>query len=144
MHTRALMNQVDTFLCRANALYGEWAKQHGVTYNMLMVLCALAGPGDHTQKQIAEERMLPKQTVNTLVKELERQGCLCYLAGRDQKEKRVAFTEAGRAMAGELLEEMYRLEDRVMARMGPELCRCLLEGNGAFARALAEEVHHGA
>ena len=143
MELREQMALIDRFICQANALYGEWAKRQGLTYNTLMVLCSLDQPDPRTQKQIAEERMLPKQTVNSIVKELERKGWIQYLDGLERRERPLSLTEAGRAQLHPLLERMYQMEDRVMDRMGLDLCQALLEGQGAFAQALAEEVRNG-
>ena len=139
MNTREQMDRIDMDICRSAALYGEWAKNHGITYNMLVVLCALDQAPDCTQKQISVERMIPKQTVNTIIKELERKGYLQISEG--EREKRVSFTENGRVYAGAILEKLYQLEDRVMERMGPEMCRAMLESQRAFTQALSQEVH---
>ena len=74
MNARQQVEQMCVCLCRQEALYGEWAKAHGMSYNTVMTLYALAQARGCTQKQIAEEWLIPKQTVNTIVKELERQG----------------------------------------------------------------------
>ena len=142
MNTRQQMAAINTCISQSNMLYGEWAKQHGMSYNMLMILCTLdAGPC--TQKQVSESWMIPKQTVNTIVKGLERQGRVRFAAGQDQKEKLVCLTAEGQAFAKEILEKMYQMEDRVLEQMGPELCEMLLKSERAFAEALAGEVRRG-
>lgn len=141
MNTRQQMEAINTYMCQSTALYGEWAKQRGISYNMFMVLYALDMANPCTQKQISESWMIPKQTVNTIVKNLERRGLLRFEIGQDQKEKQVCFTEGGQVFVKELLEEMYQMEDRVMERMGPEACEMLLKSERAFAEALAQEVH---
>lgn len=143
MNTRQQMELINTYMCQSTALYGEWARRHGMSYNMFMVLYALDMAGQCTQKQISESWMIPKQTVNTVIKDLERRGYLCFAAGQGQREKLVCFTEAGRAFAKETLEEMYQMEDRVLERMGPELCEMVLKSERAFAEALAGEVRRG-
>lgn len=143
MNTRQQMELINTYISQSTALYGEWAKQRGMSYNMFMVLYALDMAGQCTQKQISESWMIPKQTVNTIIKSLERRGFLRFAAGQDQKEKLVCFTETGRAFAKEILEEMYQMEDRVLERMGPELCEMMLKSERAFTEALAGEVRRG-
>ena len=140
MNLRQQMELVTACTCRVTELYGEWARQRGMSYNLLMTLYAVRQSQPCTQRQIAREWMIPKQTVNTIVKDLERQGVVRFSSGRDQKEKLVSFTEAGEAYAAGTLEELCRMEDRVMERMGPKLCQALADSNAAFARALADEV----
>ena len=144
MDLRKEMEIVNSCICQSNALYSEWAKQHGITYNMLMILCTVYEKGVCTQKQIAEEWLIPKQTVHTIVKELERRGYVRFRPGRDQKEKKISFTESGQAYAEEILEKMFQMEDRVMERMGPEMRQALIDSSQAFTEALADEVRREA
>ena len=84
MHIRQQMEIINTCNCRITELYGEWAKQHGMSYHAMITLYALNQDRKCTQKQIAEEWLIPKQTVNTVVKELER------LLGEVRKQERRA------------------------------------------------------
>ena len=76
-----------------------------------------------------------------MVKDLERRGYVSLRAGRDQKEKLVDLTPAGRAFAAPCLQEIYELEDRAVDAMGQERFREMVEANTAFTRAFAREVH---
>ena len=143
MNARQQVEQMCVCLCRQEALYGEWAKAHGMSYNTVMTLYALAQARGCTQKQIAEEWLIPKQTVNTIVKELERQGYVRFEAGRDLKEKLVCFTEAGRAYAESHLRDLYRIEERAMESLSQELRQAMVEGTQASTDAFAREVHRG-
>lgn len=143
MDTRQQTDLIIASMCRQTELYGEWAKKNGMSYNRMMILYVLDRGGGCTQTQITQGWMIPKQTVNTVVKELERKGCVRLQAGRDQKEKQVCLTESGKALAREKLEELYQIEERAMAAIGPDLCQALVDANLAFAEALAAEVHRG-
>ena len=129
MNARQQVEQMCVCLCRQEALYGEWAKAHGMSYNTVMTLYALAQARGCTQKQIAEEWLIPKQTVNTIVKELERQGYVRF--------------EAGRAYAESHLRDLYRIEERAMESLSQELRQAMVEGTQAFTDAFAREVHRG-
>ena len=141
MNIRQQMEIINTCNCRITELYGEWAKQHGMSYHAMITLYALNQDRKCTQKQIAAEWLIPKQTVNTVVKELERQGYVFFQTGK--KEKQVRFTEAGRAFAGPCLQELYEIEDRAVAAMGEARFREMVEANRAFTEAFAREVQHG-
>lgn len=143
MTTRQQIEQIYTHMCRQEALYTEWARSRGISYHTLMTLYALDLGQPCTQKQMAEEWMLPKQTVNTIVKDLERRGYVALTAGRDQKEKLIAFTPAGEAYAAEYLRELYALEERTLEALSPALRQALVEGMRAFTETFAREVRHG-
>ena len=74
LKSREQMKQIDRAIWQTTALYAEWSRMQGLTYNTLLVLCAIDRFGTPIQKQIAEGYSLPKQTVNSIVKELERRG----------------------------------------------------------------------
>ena len=54
-------------------MYEDWAKAHGASVNSLLVLSAIhEGMGDCTQKKISQRWRIPKQTVNSVLKNFER------------------------------------------------------------------------
>lgn len=141
MTVRQQMKELCSCLWRQDELYATLARRHGMSFHTALTLYALDQDGGCTQKQIAENWLIPKQTVNTVVKDLERRGYVSLRAGRDQKEKLVDLTPAGRAFAAPCLQEIYELEDRAVDAMGQERFREMVEANTAFTRAFAREVH---
>ena len=144
MQARELIEQVYICLCRQNALYGEWARASGISYHTIMTLYAIDQMGPCTQRRIAAEWSLSKQTVNTVVKDLESRGYVRFTAGRDRKEKLVAFTPAGREYAGGCLRDLYQAEERAMEQVDPALCLAMVDGMRAYTEAFTREVRHGA
>lgn len=112
-----------------NGLYERWAKRHGLSLYSLLVLCALQNSeGLCTQKRICEEWVMPKQTVNTILKRFERQGCLRFqVTPEDHRNKAVLLTDAGRRYAREITGALAALESSALERMDAgesgELCR---------------------
>ncbi len=141
MTVRQQMKELCSCLFRQDELYATLARRHGMSFHTALTLYALDQDEGCTQKQIAENWLIPKQTVNTVVKDLERRGYVSLRAGRDQKEKLVDLTPAGRAFAAPCLQEIYELEDRAVDAMGQERFREMVEANTAFTRAFAREVH---
>ena len=66
-----------------NAMYEEWAKAHGLSSNGVLVLYSLHNDnGECTQKSISQKWYIPKQTVNTKLKDLQTK-----MRDDDQKKK---------------------------------------------------------
>ena len=119
----ALMRELErysTLWRESSAIYEEWAKAHGMSLNDLLVLLALHEEGEGcTQRQISRKWFLPKQTVNTVLKEFEGQGYLELTPTReDRRAKAIRLTEAGLAFAGAVDGQLRDLELAVMAQMG--------------------------
>lgn len=140
MELRAKMEQLNTCICKMTELYLTWAKRHGMSYNTMMTLYALGQSRKCTQKQIADEWLIPKQTVNTVIKELERLGYISFEPLPGSKQKVVCLTESGRAYADSCLHELYEMETRALRSLGQPLTDIFIECNLAFVERLDEEV----
>lgn len=141
MTIREQMKLFCTCLCRQDELYAAAAKRRGLSFHTLITLYALDQDEGSTQSQLAKTWMIPKQTLNTVIKELERQGYVSLRTGKDQKEKLVFFTSEGRDFAADGLRELYAMEDGAVAAVGPERFREMVEANRAFTEAFAREVY---
>ncbi|HIY54009.1 MAG TPA: MarR family transcriptional regulator [Candidatus Agathobaculum merdavium] len=140
MELRAKMEQLNTCICKMTELYRTWAKRHGMSYNTMMALYALGQSRKCTQKQIADEWLIPKQTVNTVIKELERLGYISFEPLPGSKQKVVCLTESGRAYADSCLHELYEIESSALRSLGQPLTDIFIECNLAFVERLDEEV----
>ena len=77
-------------------LYERWARHRGLTYNSLTVLIAVAGsaPASCTQKTICQDWALPKQTVNTILKDFAKKGLLELVpVEEDRRSKTIRLTK---------------------------------------------------
>ena len=63
-------------LNRIDEIYYRWGRKVGIKENLLALLYALSDGGHYTQKQICEEWLIPKTTINTLIKECVRDGLI--------------------------------------------------------------------
>lgn len=99
---------------KIDAYYAAFAKKSGVQPRLLWVLYALNDGEAHTQKEICDTWILPRTTVNTVVKELESQKyvVLSRIKGK-KREMNVMLTEEGKAYANEKLARLYDIENRV-------------------------------
>lgn len=121
--TRAQLRRTSILLYRIDEIYYHIAKTLGVTENMLVLLYALNDGKAHTQKEICQEWLLPKTTINTLVQE-------CAAAGHihlepHAREKTVRLTTQGKAYAEELLAPVYAAEEAAIKAAGPVLSTAL-------------------
>ena len=106
---------------KIDAYYANFARKSGVQPRLLWVLYALNDGEGHTQKEICETWILPRTTVNTIVKELEGQGyvTLTSIPGK-KREMNVSLTKSGKAYADEKLSRLYEIENRVFESLTEE------------------------
>lgn len=114
-----------------NYVYEEWAKSHGMSVNSLLVLSAIhEGGNDCTQRKISQRWMIPKQTINMILKEFERKGLVELLPMQeDKRNKLIQFTPAGDEYADGIISKLRKAELYVIEEMGIERIK-LLNDNG--------------
>ena len=123
---------------RMDGAYYYFARHSGVPENLLALYYALADGRPHSQKEICEDWLIPKTTINTLVKEQVAAGHLTLRAG-EGREKIICLTEAGRAYADRTVSPLCAAERaaaaQVVARHGAGFVQAMED----FADALWRE-----
>ncbi len=121
---------------RIDGLYYQAARRLGVKDNTLALFYALDDGQPHSQKQLGEEWLIPKTTVNTIVKELVKEGFLTLLMEEHTKEKQILLTPEGRRYAASLLKPVYRMEQEALRATLQKHGSAFLEANADFAENL--------
>lgn len=97
------INQID-------GVYYRWARKIGLPGNMLALLYALSDGKSYSQKQISEEWLIPKTTINTVIKECILKGYVVLQQEPHTKEKMVCLTDAGKEYTEDLMEHIRLIE----------------------------------
>ena len=119
-----------------NYVYEEWANAHGLSSNSLLLLCAIAdGKGDCTHKKISQKWMIPKQTVNMILKGFEKNGVVELVPMQsDKRNKVIRLTAAGQEYTDKIIYELRKTELCVIKEMGIEQMKQLNDGNAMFVK----------
>lgn len=128
--------------CRFDALYRRVCAVFGLPACALWVLYHLLAAGEEglTQRDLAGLLMFPKQTVNSAVSRLAREGWAEVGAdGATRKSKRVRLTAEGRARAEGSAGRLLRAEIRAVRRFGAAKARALDGLREEFFGLLEEE-----
>ena len=73
-----------------NAMYEEWAKKRGLSSNSVLVLYSLYELKENcTQKSISQKWSIPKQTINTILKEFSANGYIELLTDKEDKRNKL-------------------------------------------------------
>lgn len=124
-----------------NAIYEEWAKRHGISYYELLILFSLNENEEGcTQKEICDQWILPKQTVNSILQNLLKQGMVGFeVMEKDRRNKAVLLTDSGKKFADDIICKLQQQEKEVMRRMGLARSEALLQNTALFNRLFREE-----
>lgn len=133
---------------RANdAAYGAWAGRYGLSLTELLILYSFweEDGESRTQAEICRKWTMPKQTVNSALKELGRRGYVTLTPSeRDRRAKAAALTEPGREFASKVIGELRAVEKRACAALGAESLRAMTEAVERYAELFRAGAGEGA
>ena len=101
---------------KIDGAYYLFSRRLGIKENVLVLLYALDDGKPHSQKQICEDWLVPKTTINTNVKELVRAGYVMLYPGAGTREKIIGLTDAGKAYTEQIMRRVYEAEQAAMKR----------------------------
>ncbi len=126
--------------------YYFYARKLGVKDNMLALLYELDDGKPHSQKQVCEDWLIPKTTINTIVKELMEMGYITLLPEKNSHEKIILLTEQGKEYARILLQKIYSAEQEALKstleKFPPSFIDAFEEFSSCLCREFQERIHH--
>lgn len=108
---------------------------------MLSLFYTLNDGKPHSQKEISEECLIPRTTINTIVKECVAQGYVLLESDGHKKEKQIVLTEKGRKYAERILKDVYTAEEIAMRKTMEEYSPELIKGLEIFTSHLRDAFH---
>ena len=101
---------------KIDGAYYFCAKSMGIKENTLALLSALDDGRVHTQKQICEDWLMPKTTINTVVKELLSENYITLSQAGPTREKTILLTQKGRNYSDSIMGEMKLAEKQALEK----------------------------
>lgn len=112
---RRLMRRLTIALINIDEIYCSDTLKLGVKESMLWLLYALDDGAAHSQKDICGRWGFPKTTLNTTIKQAEKDGHLTLspIPGK-RREMTICLTEQGKSYAQQVLRPIYAAEDQAI------------------------------
>lgn len=127
-----------------NQLYHRLARACGLSDCAFWLLYTLREEeGPLTQTQLSEILCLPRQTVNSALKRLVKEGCLRLEAvDGNLKNKQVMLTDRGEELLRSSVDLVFRLEENASARLTEKERTALLSLGKKLMNAFRAETDH--
>ena len=121
MNSKRFFYDFGKAIYHVDSYYNEFAKKSNVSPALLWVLYALNDGNPHTQIEISNDWELPKTTVNTVIKEIQKDGYveLVPIKGK-RREMSIVLTESGKKFADDVLSDLYKIEAEVFKALNTE------------------------
>lgn len=131
---------------RIDGIYYAFAKKVGIKDNILSLLYALNDGQQHTQKEICDEWLIPRTTINTVVKECVKKGYVTLEKERHTREKRLLLTAEGAQYVSSLMTELFAMEiaayERTAKEYGNEFVHALHRFTDELERRVLSPTDH--
>lgn len=132
-----LLAEINRAIIQFRGLYAAWAKAHGISYHELLFLYTIRDQGYCTQKQICDNYLLPRQTMNHVFLDLRKRGLLEQRSTHGiGREKAFVLSEQGERYARPLLEALNRVELQTLEIVGAKNIRSMVKDVLAYDQAL--------
>lgn len=136
-----LLGTINHAVIKFRGVYSTWSKKHGISYNEMLVLYTIRDHGFCTQKQICDSYLLPRQTMNNVIRDMRERGLLTISSENCVgREKAFVLTDSGRAYAAPLLDSLNKIEKQAIERIGYENIRSMAEAVMTFDDALSKAM----
>lgn len=116
-----LIREINKNISIGNRIYGSFASNDGVNIIEHPILYSLLIFENLSQKDIADEYGLPKQTVNNIIKRLESEKIVeLKTSDKDKRRKIICLTTKGREYVNEKLGNIIERENKAASIVGAE------------------------
>lgn len=121
-------------------LYDKLAAKVGINSNQLSILYYLETHEKVTQKNITEDMLIPKQTVNTILNNWIKQGYIFFENELSKKNKIILFTELGKKELGSKICYVMNQEAIILNKIGVEETNNLVLANLKYLNIMREVI----
>lgn len=114
MNSKEFFHSFGKLLYNIDGFYSIYAKKYNVKENELWILYALDDGKEHSQIDISENWDIPKTTINTIIKQLEKEKYVELMQIKGEKRTlHIKLTNIGKEYANQLLSDLYKLEEKL-------------------------------
>ena len=134
------LRRLNQLYSEIDAAYHEAAFRLGVSDSELRILYALSSDDScRLLCEVVQESGLSKQTVNSALRKLEKEGSL-YLRPEGGRSKTVCLTDSGKELAGRSALRLMSLEDAVYASWSVEELQLYLELTERYINSFRSKI----
>ncbi len=115
------LKELNTILKETDAIYSKLARQIGLSDCGFWLMYSIReADGKCTQRELCDQWIMSKQTVNSALKNLEKNGYITLTSSEmDKRSKYIKLTDKGIHFAKETIDIVFKLEQLAFQKMSP-------------------------
>lgn len=122
-----------------NKAYNELASKVGLSYNQMVILYYLQSHYNVTQKNIVNDMLIPKQTINTILNNWINAGYISFENKLTKKNKSILLTEFGKKELEPKITFVMDKEAIILERLG-DVTKSLVLSNLNYLKIMKEVI----
>lgn len=122
-----------------NKAYNELASKVGLSYNQMVILYYLQSHNNVTQKNIVNDMLIPKQTINTILNNWINAGYIPFENKLTKKNKVILLTEFGKKELEPKITYVMDKEAIILERLG-DVTKSLVLSNLNYLKIMKEVI----
>lgn len=122
-----------------NKAYNELASKVGLSYNQMVILYYLQSHYNVTQKNIVNDMLIPKQTINTILNNWINAGYISFENKLTKKNKIILLTEFGKNELEPKITFVMDKEAIILERLG-DVTKSLVLSNLNYLKIMKEVI----
>lgn len=122
-----------------NKAYNELASKVGLSYNQMVILYYLQSHYNVTQKNIVNDMLIPKQTINTILNNWINAGYISFENKLTKKNKIILLTEFGKKELEPKIAFVMDKEAIILERLG-DVTKSLVLSNLNYLKIMKEVI----
>lgn len=122
-----------------NKAYNELASKVGLSYNQMVILYYLQSHNNVTQKNIVNDMLIPKQTINTILNNWINAGYISFENKLTKKNKIILLTEFGKKELEPKITYIMDKEAIILERLGA-VTKSLVLSNLNYLKIMKEVI----
>lgn len=122
-----------------NKAYNELASKVGLSYNQMVILYYFQSHYNVTQKNIVNDMLIPKQTINTILNNWINEGYISFENKLTKKNKIILLTEFGKKELEPKITFVMDKEAIILERLG-DVTKSLVLSNLNYLKIMKEVI----
>lgn len=140
MNFKSELRQLFDIMNETDKMYNVLAKKVDLSFNQLIILYYLRTHNNVTQKNIASDMLVPKQTINSILNNWIKDGYIIFQNESSKKNKIILLSEEGEKELGLKINYIMDKENRILSKFSQKEVEALVSSNLEYLKIMKEVI----
>lgn len=140
MNFKSELRQLFDIMNETDKMYNVLAKKVDLSFNQLIILYYLRTHNNVTQKNIASDMLVPKQTINSILNNWIKDGYIIFQNESSKKNKIILLSEEGEKELGLKIDYIMDKENRILSKFSQKEVEALVSSNLEYLKIMKEVI----